>query len=67
MRARSKALWRALSPERRDKFVTQAGDFNALGAILRAPRRCCDKPKRAHYRTAIKRIDEDELRKLENV
>jgi len=26
----------ALPAERRDKFVTQAGDFKALGAILRA-------------------------------
>jgi hypothetical protein len=24
--------------ERRDQFVTQASDFKALGAILRAPR-----------------------------
>ena len=25
------------APERRDKFVTLAGDFKALGAISRAP------------------------------
>jgi hypothetical protein len=36
MRARREAF--ALSAWSRDKFVTPAGDFNALGAILRALR-----------------------------